>query len=300
MKNDRTLQHLFRFLETDHEARLEFSETADSLRTRLRELSGTAVADESGLISRARLTVQDDELRVMEFGRTRLRGQVDSLADGTSLVLTASAPLLRVGVWLWWFAMAHGAFSLLKGILFGRPDFESLVECFLLASFVGSLLFPSLWGRRWKFHRHAAVLAERLQARNKADLLTTHDETGLARGGAWSSFLSAFVWSPLLAIQRFPLLHSGRQDGTAPWVNWRKFLENSIGVEITLILLMLLFGWMFVAGGAASAWLVVRLSPNLSPTRRRWATTILSLSVSLLLCWFISGSKTLARMFYIP
>lgn len=288
------------FLKTQYEVRLEFSEPAESLRIRLRELSGTPLPVGRGLIPQSRLTVQDDELRVTEFGRTRLRGRVESLADGSSLMLTTSSPLLRIGVWLWWLAMSYGMFSFLEGFLFGRMDFEYLVESFLLASFVGSLLFPILWGRRWEFQRMAAMLGERLQARNPTELLTACDAASLARGGAWSSFLSAFVWSPFLAIHRFPVLLSGRQNGTAPWVNWRKFLENSISVEITLILLMLFFGWAFVAGGAAGAWLVRRFLPNQSPAQRRWATMILSLSVSLLLCWLISGSKLLGRMFYMP
>lgn len=288
------------FLKTRYEARLEFSEPAESLRTRLSELSGTRLSGGRGLFSKARLTVQNDELRVTEFGRTRLRGQVESLADGASLVLMASAPLLRVGVFLWWLAMAYGAYFFLGGFILGRMDLEYLVECFVLASFVGSLLFPSLWGRRWEFQRLTALLGEQLQARNVVELLAARDAASLARGGAWSSFLSAFAWSPFLAIRRFPVLFSGRQTGTAPWVNWRKFLEDSIGVEVTLLFLMLLFGWVFVAGGAASAWLVRRFVPSQPPQRCRWATTILSLLVSLLLCWLISGSKILDRMFYIP
>ncbi len=288
------------FLKTRHEIRLDFSEPAESLRTRLCELSGTRLPSGRGLIPRSRLIVQEDELRVTEFGRTRLRGRVESLADGSLLVLTASAPLLRVGVWLWWPAMAYGAYAFLEGFLRGRMEFEYLVECFLFASFVGSLLFPSLWGRRWEFQRRATVLGEQLQSRNTAELLAARDAASLARGGAWTSFLSAFVWSPFLAIHRFPVPLSGRETSTAPWVNWRKFLEGSIDIEFTVLFLMILFGWVFVAGGAASTWLVHRFVPSQPPARRRWVTTILSLSFSLLLCWLISGSKVLERMFYMP
>lgn len=248
------------------------------------------------MIPRPSVTMNNGELHVTELGRIRLRGRVESLADGASLVLMASAPLLRVGVWLWWLAMGYGAYCLLGGFLLGRMEFAYLVECFLLASFFGSLLFPSLWGRRWEFHRLAAALGERLQARNNSELLAA----SLARGGAWSSFLSAFVWSPFLAIHRFPVPLSGRESITAPWVNWHKFLEGSIVIEVTLFFLMLLFGWVFVAGGATSAWLVRRILPSQSVARRHWSTTILSLSVSLVLCWLISGSKTLDKIFYRP
>lgn len=286
--------------ETRHEARLTFSESADSLLARLNELDGTRLHVGRGLIPRPSVTLNNGELHVTELGRIRLRGRVESLSDGTSLVLMASAPLLRVGVWLWWLAMGYGAYCLLGGFLLGRKEFAYLVECFLLASFVGSLLFPSLWGRRWVFHRTAAALGERLQAHNNAELVAARDAASLMRGGVWSSFLSAFVWSPFLAIHRFPVLLSGRESITAPWVNWRKFLEGSIVIEVTLLLLMILFGWVFVAGGATSAWVVRRCLSSQSVARRRWATTILSLIVSLVLCWLISGSKTLDRMFYMP
>ncbi len=295
------LKALSQLAETRHEARLDFSESVESVTSRLRELSGTRLPVGGGLVPRSRLTMQDGELSVTEFGRRLLSGRVEPLPDEASLVLTASAPLLQVGVSLWWLAVAYGAYAFLKGFfLSGRMEFEYLVECFLLASFVGSLLFPSLWGRRWEFQRLTAVLGERLQARNIAELLAARDAASLARGGAWSSFLSAFVWSPFLAIHRFPVPLSGRETSTAPWVNWRKFLEGSIVIEVTLLFLMLLFGWLFVAGGATSAWLLGRFLPNQSPARRRWATTILSLAVSLLLCWLISGSKLLERMFYMP
>ena len=79
-----------------------------------------------------------------------------------------------------------------------------------------------------------------------------------------------------------------------------EFLEGSVVIEATLFFLMLMFGWVFVAGGATSAWLVRRYLPSQSPAQRLWATIFLSVSVSLMLCWFISGSKLLEQMFYMP
>lgn len=295
------LQRLFKFTETNHEARLDFSESVEVVTSRARELSGSRLPAGRGMIPRSQVTLDGDELRVSEFGRTLLRGRVESQPQGSSLVLTASAPLLQVGVYFWWLAMAYGVIELLKGfVLSGRMEFEYLVECFLFASFVGSLLFPSLWGRRWRFQRIVAALGEQLQARNSTKWRAAHDAASLARGGAWSSFLSAFFWSPFLAIQRFPVPLSGSESISAPWISWRKFLEQSLTIEVTLLLLMLLFGWMFVVGGVASAEFVRRFAPSQSPTRRRWTVTVLSLGVSLALCWLISGSKVLARMLYMP
>jgi hypothetical protein len=294
-------QRLARFAETKHEARLDFSESVEVVTSRMRELSGSRLPVGRGMIPRSQVMLDADELRVLDFGRTLLCGRVESQPHGSSLVLTATAPLLRVGACLWWLAVAHGVYALLVGfVLSGRMEFEFLAECFLLASFVGSMLFPSLWGRRWRFCRIVAVLGEQLQAQNNAEWRAAGDAASLARGGAWSSFLSAFVWSPFLAIQRFPVPFSGSESLSAPWNNWRMFLEQSLTIEVTLLLLMLLFGWMFVVGGVVSAEFVRRFTPSQSPTRRRWIVVVLSLGVSLALCWLISGSNVLARMFYIP
>ncbi len=80
------LKALSQLAETRHEARLDFSESVESVTSRLRELSGTRLPVGGGLVPRSRLTMQDGELSVTEFGRRLLSGRVEPLPDEASLV----------------------------------------------------------------------------------------------------------------------------------------------------------------------------------------------------------------------
>ena len=289
-----------KFDETRQEVRLDFSEPPESLLARLREFSGTRLAVGRGLIPRSRVTVESDELRVSQFGRRLMRGRVESQPQGCSLILNSSAPLLKVAVYLWWFTVGCGLVSVAASVLQGYLSDQSALESFIVASLVGSLVYPALWGRRWEFRRIAAALSERLKANNNSKLQSVSHESSLARRGAWSSVLSAFLWAPLIAINGFPLALAGRPTITAPWENPSDFLLDALLIDFTVPFVMLLIGWAFAGGGAACGHLTAKLLPSRIPRLRQWTTTLLAMTVSLWLYWLISGSQTIERMFYMP
>ncbi len=291
------LRRFRRFDETRNEVRLDFFEPPESLLARLPELSGTQLPMGRGLIPRSRVTVEGDELRVSQFGRRLMRGRVESQPQGCSLILNSSAPLLKVAVYLWWFTAICGIISVAASVLQGYLSDQSALDSFIFASLVGSLVYPALWGRRWEFRRIAAALSERLKANNNSELQSVSHESSLARRGAWWAFLSAFLWAPVLVINGFEMPLASTRTLTAPWVNWQACLSGSVEIEGAMLLLMPLIGWAFVGGGAACGHLTARLQPSHGARLRQWTTTLLAVSVSLFLCWSVSGNKTLNRVF---
>ncbi len=142
--------------------------------------------------------MEDGELRITEFGRRLLRGRVESLPLGCSLILSSSAPLLKVGVYLWRFTAICGLYFVLQGAVLGGLSLQSVVESFFFCSLVGSLVLPALWGRRWKFRRIAAVLSQRLKAKNDAELQAVSQDSNLA-----GLLLVLLVWtSPIVTLLR--------------------------------------------------------------------------------------------------
>ncbi len=299
------LRSFRRFDETRNEVRLDFFEPPESLLARLPELSGTRLPAGRGLLPWSSVTVEGDELRVTESGRRLVRGRVASQPQGCSLILESSAPVLKIAVYLWLFTAVcgifFGVFPVLAAVLQGRFPFPKLAENFIYCSLVGSLVYPALWGRRWEFRRIAAALSERLQANNNSELQSVSQQSSLARRGAWSSVLSAFLWAPLIAINGSPLALAGKPTIPAPWENPSDFLVGALLVDFFYVpFVMLLIGWAFVGGGAACGHLTAKLLPSRIPRLRQWTTTLLAMTVSLWLNWLISGSQMIERMLDMP
>ena len=161
-----------------------------------------------------------------------------------------------------------------------------------LCSLLGTIVFPLLWGRRWEFRRIAAALSERLQATNNSEMQSAKRDTSLARWGAWVCFLAAFVVAPMLVMNGFEMPFAGQPS----WMKRQPIHTVVILINLTVLFLMPFVGWMFAGGGAVSGLLVAKFLPNGSPRFRYGTTTLLTVCVSLLICWSIFGSKAWNRI----